>query len=79
MRKKDFEKALRICNEIIKQSEDSQTLANAWVIKGTPCYGQKEWDSSLLAYLHVPVFYHDEKSLASGSPVGERAGLLAIG
>ncbi len=70
VRKKDFEKALRICDEIIKQSEDSRTLANAWVTKGDALFGQKEWDASLLAYLHVPVFYSDEKSSLPAALLG---------
>jgi len=70
VRKNEFEKALRICDDTIKQSTDSQTLANAWLTKGDALFGEKSWDAALLAYLHVPVFYGDEKSFLPAALLG---------
>lgn len=60
-RKEDFEKAAQICDTAIKQSADAQVLADAWVNKGNLLMAQKQWDNALMAYLHVPVFYSNEK------------------
>jgi TolA-binding protein len=70
IRKKDFEKAVVICDEAIKQSNDPATLANAWVTKGDALFGQKQWDAALLAYLHVSVFYADEKLVQPSALLG---------
>jgi tetratricopeptide (TPR) repeat protein len=61
IRKNESEKAITICDATIKSSTDPTTLANAWTAKGDALLAQKDWDDALLAYLHVPVFYPDEK------------------
>jgi tetratricopeptide (TPR) repeat protein len=70
IRKRDFEKAVTICDAAIRQSTDSEVLANAWVNKGDALLGQKQWDAALLAYLHVPVFYADESSFMPAALLG---------
>jgi tetratricopeptide (TPR) repeat protein len=60
IRKKDFEKAIEICDAAIKESTDPEVLADAWIHKGDALAGMKDWDEALLAYLHVPVFYHTQ-------------------
>jgi tetratricopeptide (TPR) repeat protein len=70
IRKRDFEKAVTICDAAIKQSTDPEVLANAWVNKGDALLGQKQWDAALLAYLHVPVFYADESSSMPAALLG---------
>ena len=70
IRKKDFEKALAICDAAIKESIVSEVLANAWVKKGDALFGQRQWDAALLAYLHVPVFYGDETSFVPAALLG---------
>src|ERR1035437_3622378 len=62
IRKKDFEKAIAICNAAITESNDPEVLADAWIHKGDALSGLKEWDEALLAYLHVPVFYSDQSN-----------------
>ena len=69
-RKKDFEKAIAICDAAIKESSDPTTLANAWIGKGDALLAQKNADEALLAYLHVPVFYYDEKSFMPAALLG---------
>jgi tetratricopeptide (TPR) repeat protein len=70
VRKKDFEKAIAICDGAIKESSDPTTLANAWVGKGDALLAQKNADEALLAYLHVPVFYYDEKLFMPAALLG---------
>lgn len=59
--KLEFEKAAEICDAAIKESTRPDVLADAWVTKGNLLLAQKEWDSALLAFLRVPVFYEGEK------------------
>jgi len=61
VRKQQFDKALQICDAAIKESADAQVLADAWTNKGNILFAQKQWEAALMAYLHVPVFYNDEK------------------
>jgi tetratricopeptide (TPR) repeat protein len=68
--KNEFEKALGICDATIKSSTDPTTLANAWIAKGDVLFAQKNWDAALLAYLHVPVFYEDEKIFQPAALLG---------
>jgi tetratricopeptide (TPR) repeat protein len=70
IRKKEFEKAISVCDEAIKKSDDPQILADAWVHKGDALSGLKVWDEALLAYLHVPVFYNDEAAFLPPAMLG---------
>ena len=70
IRKRDFEKAIAICDAAIKESADPQILANAWVNKGDALFAQKQWDTALLAYLRVPVFFADEKIVMPAALLG---------
>lgn len=70
IRKKDFARAIAICDAAIKQSTDPEVLADAWVHKGDALLAQKQGDAALLAYLHVPVFYSDEKTFLPAALLG---------
>jgi tetratricopeptide (TPR) repeat protein len=70
IRKGDFQKAIAICDAAIKESADSEILANAWVKKGDALFAQKQWDAALLAYLRVPVFFADEKLVMPAALLG---------
>ncbi|MEP7015545.1 MAG: tetratricopeptide repeat protein [Verrucomicrobiota bacterium] len=70
IRKKEFEKAIAICNTAISQSGDTSILAEAWIKKGDVLLAQRQFDDALLAYLHVPVFYSDEKEFLPGALLG---------
>ena len=61
VKRQEFDKALQICDIAIKESTRPDVLADAWVTKGNVLLAQKQWDSALLAFLRVPVFYRDEK------------------
>ncbi len=70
IRKQDFEKAAKICDDAIKDSRHPEILAEAWIKKGDLLYAQRRWDEALLAYLHVPVFYSDEKRFMPAALLG---------
>ncbi len=61
VRKGEDDKALRLCDAVIRESAKSDVLAEAWVHKGDALFAQRQWDGAVLAYLHVPVFYENEK------------------
>ena len=70
MRKQDFEKAAQICDAAIKESMKPEVLADAWVIKGDLFLTQKQFDAALMAYLHVPIFYPNERLLMPPALLG---------
>jgi tetratricopeptide (TPR) repeat protein len=70
IRKNDVEKANAICDAALKSSTDPTTLANAWVGKGDALFAAKNWDEALMAYLHVPIFYQDEKIFLPAALLG---------
>jgi len=70
IRKRDFEKALAICDAAIKESVDPEIVANAWLNKADALFAEKEWDAALLAYLHVPVFFPDQKFVMPAALLG---------
>lgn len=61
VRKEDYAKAIELCDAVIKESAKSSVLAEAWVKKGDALLAQRTYDDAVLAYLHVPVFYEEEK------------------
>ena len=61
VRNEKFDQALQLCDNVIKDSAKPVVLAEAWVRKGDVFLAQRQWDSALLAYLHIPVFYPEEK------------------
>lgn len=68
--RQEYEKAAQICDSAIKESTRPTVLADAWVTKGHLLMAQKEWDSALLAFLRVPVFYRDEKPFMPAALLG---------
>ena len=70
IRKKEFEKAIAICDAAIKEITEPAVLADAWMHKGEALAGLKEWEEALLAYLHIPVFYSDQTSLLAPALLG---------
>lgn len=70
IRKRDFDRALSICDAAIKDSTESTTLAAAWLTKGDVLSARREWSDALLAYLHVPVFFPDERTALPAALLG---------
>jgi tetratricopeptide (TPR) repeat protein len=60
IRSQQYDKALQICDQIIKESTKAGVQAEAWVNKGDAFLAEREFDRALMAYLHVPIFYLDE-------------------
>jgi TolA-binding protein len=61
MRTENFDKAIQLCDAVIKDGTKPEVLAEAWARKGDALLAQRQWDGAVLAYLHIPVFYEDEK------------------
>ena len=70
IRKSEYEKAIGICDSALKNSTDPTTLATAWLAKADALFAQKDWDDALMAYLHIPIFYADEKILQPAALLG---------
>jgi len=70
IRRKQFDKALAVCDAAIKQTTDPALLADAWLHKGDALAGMQQWDDALLAYLHLPVFYSDQNALLPPALLG---------
>jgi tetratricopeptide (TPR) repeat protein len=69
-RKGDHEKAIAVYDEVINAGTSEETLARAWLNKGISLLALKEYDPALLACLHVPVFYPDQKTLMPQALLG---------
>lgn len=70
IRKKEFGKAIAICDTAIAQSNDPSILAEAWIKKGEALFAQRQFDAALIAYLHVPIFFEDAKALVPAAMLG---------
>ena len=70
VRANQLDKAMAICDAALKSSTDPTTLANAWTAKGDTLLAQKDFDEALMAYLHVPIFYQDEKLFQPAALLG---------
>lgn len=76
--KENFEKALQLCDAVIKNSAKPEVLAEAWVRKGDALLAQRTWDGAVLAYLHVPVFYENEKRWMPPALLGSARAFRAL-
>jgi tetratricopeptide (TPR) repeat protein len=70
IRRQEFDRAGKICDSAIKESRHPEIIAEAWLKKGELFFAQRKWDDALIAYLHVPVFYRDEKSFMPAALLG---------
>lgn len=78
IRKEDFEAAAKICDSTIKESTRADILAEAWLKKGDLLFAEKKWDEALIAYLHVPIFYPDEKLFLPPALLGSALSYLRL-
>jgi tetratricopeptide (TPR) repeat protein len=78
-RKGQNEKAMAVFDEAIKQGGSDETLALAWLNKGQSLSATKEWDGALLAYLHVPVLYPEQKLLMPQALLGSARAYRQLG
>lgn len=70
LRRGDADKAAAGFDELIRTSADDKTLARAWVGRGRVHLDRREFEPALLAYLHVPVFYPDDRRPLSEALLG---------
>lgn len=78
VRKGQTDKAAPIFDQAIKDSHNPQTLAVAWLNKGVILAERKDWDGALLAYLHVPVFYPEQKLLMPQALLGSARAFVGM-
>ena len=60
-RRGDHAKAIEICDQILKEGNKPETMATAAINKARSHQALKQWDSAVLAYLNIPVFYPEQK------------------
>jgi tetratricopeptide (TPR) repeat protein len=61
-RRGDHAKAIEICEQILKDGSRPDTMATAAINKARSHQALKQWDSAVLAYLNIPVFYPEQKT-----------------
>jgi len=78
VRSDGYDKALQLCDSVIKESAKAEVLAEAWVHKGDLFLAQRQWYDAVLAYLHVPVFYDEEKRWMPPALLGSARALRGL-
>ncbi|MGA3172018.1 MAG: hypothetical protein ABSE62_13505 [Chthoniobacteraceae bacterium] len=73
-----YEEALRSLDPVIGQSQNKDILAQAWLCKGESLFALRRLEPAILAYLHVPVFYPDEKLLVPRAMLGGAKAMIAL-
>jgi tetratricopeptide (TPR) repeat protein len=66
----DHARALELCEAVIKESTNPQTLAAAAISKGESHLGLKQWEDALLSFLQIPVFHPEMKLLLPSALLG---------
>jgi tetratricopeptide (TPR) repeat protein len=61
-RRGEYEKAIGICDQILKEGNKPETMAIAAINKARSHQALKQWDSAVLAYLNIPVFYPEQRA-----------------
>ena len=69
-RRGEHARALELCDSVIKESTNPDTLAAAAISKGECHLGLKQWEEALLAFLQIPVFHPEKKVLQPPSLLG---------
>jgi tetratricopeptide (TPR) repeat protein len=73
------DKAVPVFNETIASSKDGATLARAWTSKGDAFLAAEDYDSALLAYLRVPIFYSNEDAFVPAALLGSARAYEGLG
>jgi tetratricopeptide (TPR) repeat protein len=69
-RRGDHVKAIEICDEILKEASKPEIMATAAINKARSHHALKQWESAVLAYLNIPVFYPEQKAYVPASLLG---------
>ena len=72
--------ALAACDAIITagSSTPRDVDAEAWLLKGKLLLGRKEYQPALLAYLHLPTLYYDQRRLLPAALLGSARAYLGL-
>jgi len=69
-RRGEHAKAVEIFDQVMKDATKPATLANASVNKGQSHLALKQYESALLAFLQIPVFFPNQKMLVPQAMLG---------
>jgi tetratricopeptide (TPR) repeat protein len=69
-RKGEHERAIKLCDDILKESAKPETMAAAAINKARSHQALKQWEKALLAYLQIPVFYPEQKNAGPAYMLG---------
>jgi tetratricopeptide (TPR) repeat protein len=62
--------AMAIYDSVIDVSADPRVLAETWLDKGEALLAAKSYEPALMALLHIPVFYPDQRLLMPRALLG---------
>ena len=62
-RRGEHEQAIKILDDVLRESSTPATLAAAAVNKAASHFALKQWNRALLTYLQVPVFFPEQKAV----------------
>ncbi len=77
-RRGEYAKAVPLFDEVLKDAVKPVTIASASVHKGQSHLGLKEYESALLAFLQVPVFYPGQKLLVPQALLGSAKAYVGL-
>ncbi|XHR27270.1 MAG: tol-pal system YbgF family protein [Chthoniobacteraceae bacterium] len=69
-RKGKNSEALNAIEAVIQQSTDEGTRAEAWLRKGEILLNRKQYEPALLACLHLPVYFSNQRAFAPAALLG---------
>jgi outer membrane protein assembly factor BamD (BamD/ComL family) len=73
-----YEEALPLLDAVVKQSQNKDTLAQAWLYEGDSFLALRRWEPAIMAYLRVPVFYSDKKLLVPQAMLGGARAMIGL-
>jgi tetratricopeptide (TPR) repeat protein len=76
-RKGEHERAIKLCDEILKENSKPETMATAAINKARSHQALKQWEKALLAYLQIPVFYPGTEERHAGLSSSARHNVIS--
>ncbi len=77
--KADYAGAAALGDAILQDNSTPEADCRAWLLKGDAFLGQGDFEASILAYLHVPVFYADQAAFLPAALLGAAKGMVNLG
>ena len=72
------DKATPIFDDLIRTGTNADGLARAWVGKGQVALAARDYDSALLAFLRVPIFYPNDRAVMPVALLGSGQAFVGI-